>query len=792
MILILINGEPLDLPVGFSIQMEDTNPIFNDRGSQTIPATVPATDKNRRLLGFADRLDNISSAPISAVLESGSYRREGKLNITGCTSEGFSFNLGFDNSVAYEKWQGKQLKDLSGLPTFAPADGTGRENLMAQLYGIYNACDSQIQPLAVFPIAVNNANHGEGASNKIYWEFLNVPFENTLNQPTVVRRVDNNELRDVTVPQGYGVSPFVRVWKMLELIFSDLGLEVCSNPFKDDKTLARLVVLNNAADACCRGVVDYRDLLPDCTVQEFLNSLWVRFGMVYNINGRAGTVSVDLIKDIINQPSVVDITNTQIGSKEINYLTPRYIKLSAKTSLEGAAPPAERLEDFAQGSNLSTIRMGADVKRWSFRGGNDGGWDGDVADSSPDDDPWSDYDPGDDIPDYRETEAEPVAMMATQSSGADNPGTELAREFVTGNWYRLDATNGKPKNGGSGFFNWDPAPYGAEAIELASDDECVPVGYANNYDTNSGNRFSGKLPLYLVGARHYHSYIAGDELTERDGESTPLAFMFAYNLNGGGTIGRLTPEGEDGMPINLRDTAVAKGSLYFNFKDGLYNTYWRAYDEILRNGVKEASTSVRVPRWQMETMNLLDVYQTDGVRCLLDRVEYSLPGQSVVIADLTLRTAQRGRDYSDVDLGLPPISAAARRLQWRLLAENFGSNLDTLEVRTQGAQKFIAGTGYVAHGVADDYFRVGNDCLRFAGIVRATSWERDATIPVPVDIANKLTRTYKARIKYDVYEAHDTLCDDGTEETLYSATPIGAVTVDVTYTVVIAPKWVMC
>ena len=49
MIKILIKGEALDLPEGFSMAVEDTNPIFNDQGSQSIPATVPPTRRNNRL-----------------------------------------------------------------------------------------------------------------------------------------------------------------------------------------------------------------------------------------------------------------------------------------------------------------------------------------------------------------------------------------------------------------------------------------------------------------------------------------------------------------------------------------------------------------------------------------------------------------------------------------------------------------------------------------------------------------------------------------------------------------------
>ena len=56
-----IDGETLDLPQSFSFDVEDSSPVFNDRGSMSVPATVPPTPGNMRLMGFAGRLDSAGS-----------------------------------------------------------------------------------------------------------------------------------------------------------------------------------------------------------------------------------------------------------------------------------------------------------------------------------------------------------------------------------------------------------------------------------------------------------------------------------------------------------------------------------------------------------------------------------------------------------------------------------------------------------------------------------------------------------------------------------------------------------
>ena len=101
------NGGTLDLPSGFSIEIEDSNPIFNERGSQSIPATVPATRRNIRLLDAPHRLDagtDPNYPEKTAEVVDGAYIRRGTMNITEAgKTEGITFNVGFDNSTAYAK-----------------------------------------------------------------------------------------------------------------------------------------------------------------------------------------------------------------------------------------------------------------------------------------------------------------------------------------------------------------------------------------------------------------------------------------------------------------------------------------------------------------------------------------------------------------------------------------------------------------------------------------------------------------------------------------------------------------
>ena len=45
----------LDLGGELTLQVEEKSPVMNERGSQSLPATVPATARNLLIMGFPHR-----------------------------------------------------------------------------------------------------------------------------------------------------------------------------------------------------------------------------------------------------------------------------------------------------------------------------------------------------------------------------------------------------------------------------------------------------------------------------------------------------------------------------------------------------------------------------------------------------------------------------------------------------------------------------------------------------------------------------------------------------------------
>ena len=507
----------LDLGGELTLQVEEKSPVMNERGSQSLPATVPATARNLLITGFPHRLDGVE-APLgddkSCTVSDGVYHRRGILNLVSASRrDGVTLNVGFDNSEAYEAWKKRKLNELA-LPMVG--DGT-----VSYLKGLLQAAYSNGggDDFAVFPVAVEREEVTTNNTKTTYWGLLNRVENGVLvsDARTQQQPVDGT-MMNVSLPDGYGVTGFLYVWRVLELAFGDLGYEIEVNPFKGAAAgdLSQVVVLNNVADAICTGWLKYSDLLPDCEVQAFLQALKVRFGLVYLLNQDTRRVRLELVRDIIAKSPTLDITPWQAEWPLVSYESRKQLKLSAKTSLPDAAPVNERLEDFAKGLSLDDL------------------------------------------------------TTVEQRLPGDPLSSPLLLERMTGKLYKLDNVNTKPNQNTyvytdsvSGWFNLDPQTEGVDVEELSSEDECIPMLLIDNT----------YYPSYITGAVHRHSYIKGRE-SEKEENETPLAFVISY-----GQRGRITPPG-DAQGERLSLLFQWNDGLYARFWSGYDDMLRRSFNKV--------------------------------------------------------------------------------------------------------------------------------------------------------------------------------------------------------------------
>lgn len=591
-----------DLPNDFNIEIEDMSPLYNERGSQSIAATLPASRSNLALVNHIHRIDadHVPTADDRVVVSDGVYNRIGKMNITQASrSGGIVSNIGFDESEIYSIWNAVSLRTLEA-PILRPGSISAVITLLEDIMNETHTEDG----LAVFPICVTMPSKTETVNEKevttYYPEYINKIAQANGTYYLVANARKETFLLDnepvlTSVPEGYGITAFLKVPWLLNFIFNKYGYTVTENPFSTHPQLSRLVVLNNMADACVKGFLNYSDLMPDCTINEFLQALYCRFGMVYFVDGKTKSVKLKLIKDLISTPATKDWSLLKAAIPVINYNSPQQLKLSAGTTIAGpyqdlvAAPETDSLDKFLKPFNYVVS---------------------------------SNYDKG-------------------YLYYSNYNGVYTVRNIYT---KQLDARS-------SDFFPWDKGS-NIGYMDISSVDECLPV---------KGSRPDSQpaCPAYLLGKIHKYTNIASAdiELSEEQNTQTPLCFCFAFPRSSASF-----PYGSPRCYHALGDIVTTNGhtfdiSMTFIGENGLFNRFWKGFDAVLRYANHSIEASLHLNHNQLLNSDFSQIVNLDGQRLLLDNFRYTLPRSLTRPTTVYLRTlkllAPFGQDIDkDKDQGI--------------------------------------------------------------------------------------------------------------------------------------------
>lgn len=336
----------LDLPSAFSFTIEQNSPVFSNEGTQSIPTNLPTSSRNISALSYPNRLGRSEKfqRKLSAKLEAGVYHKNGQLVID--TSEMKSGIIGaimLNESDLYSKIKDLKLKEV--FKDINRLDYMGESNPVQSWYNrIYN-CMAGIanDDFTAFPIAVNRSDVG--------YEILNSPDLNSSKDPYALlwqERTILVESEQITVPAGYGITPFLWMYRFLEILFSIYGYTITSNPFKEDTLLKKIVLINNTADTICAGVLKYSDLVPSCSVSEFLIFIEKKFLVHTYINAESKTIELKPLQGVLEAAPDFDIAPFVDGEIKFTFFDPKELDISSDTTLEGASPAAPTLQDLTK------------------------------------------------------------------------------------------------------------------------------------------------------------------------------------------------------------------------------------------------------------------------------------------------------------------------------------------------------------------------------------------------------------------------------------------------------------
>lgn len=603
--LVTENGQ-LDLPEDFSMTMERTNPLLSDEGDATVPATLPSSSRNLAALGHRERIDraNRYTNKMDAVLEVGPVQKRGQLVIdTLNRRDGIDASFAIDSSDLYVKAKSKSLKEIVKEVGKTEAFGSVAA-AVARMQNIYrNGDPADTYDYTVFPVAVSPFEEENNGVKTRHWQYNNEIDEYAL-LVSHARDVHEGELL-MAVPEGYGVAPFIKLHKMLNIIFEAIGYTVTENCFNPDPTLEypgnepALVLLHNCADCLVTGTLYYEDMMPSCTFSQFLEWLLNKFHAQPVADSESRTVKIVLMEDILAGSADDDWTGKVEGDWDVVLQPKKRVVLNPKgqgdeNEAEGEPTAiSEEITDLETLTRPAARTLNGLVRKY-------GGY------VVVNEDEWRNL-PTDDAPYwdclvlrraegmfYRmDRKMEPEEVTHYSGHPMEEPWTEMVSRQV-------------PKAIGTNLMSYDR--YNSDETELFNQDDTVPLMTIDEK--------SKRVAPYIGKRLHYHTTYAGGE-----NEETDQPIMLAWRVRtesvllspyyNSGTTQDLVPLSE---PLDLGPSGIYYGleTPFALTNEAMYAAYWTRYNELLLNQSPHMKARVAISLGRFLGMDMSRPKLVDG------------------------------------------------------------------------------------------------------------------------------------------------------------------------------------
>ena len=591
-----LTGEIFDLQPDYIIEAEKNNPLFTNKGSKTVPIHFPETDNNRKLLLNSERLDRLErpDGTIPVVVETGALQQSGLMAI----NSGFNAGIGFDESEMYNKMSQMRLRDLPNLPSFTAGGTTLNQKIDTMLSHLTEVMKGQvIADYYVFPVLLNQ----EITENRNYNIILNeldtkLDIENfpygkiaelsALNNRTIPRYIDGEEVL-LDAPKGYGVSPLLKIYRILEFVFEHFGFTIEENPFKEHRQLKKLVVLNNVMDAILTGTLYYRDMMPDITIKSFLDGLYNKFGMQYYLNSNSKTVRLKFLNDTLMplKSGSINLNNYKTEEPQINYASPKQLKLIANKEIESAKSLFNTFEELLKAYN------------------------------------------------YQFTDRYGDFFMPT--------GVTSVFETTESRYWITDAQHNNTAYS-SDFFDWDKKddlPY----EEIKMDDLCVPlINIAGNFFLFYSVNYKHLYSDVIISGNTTDSEENPAKLAFAFGWGlTKYTAAARYNYFFASQINR----DENGDFIYDSEGVKYDISLTCNREDGLFNRFWKRYNAFLRHSNFEVKCKLKLAETDIFNLDMFKTAIIDNQPLLPKQIKYKL-NQKDTISEWSFQTLRLYEPYN--------------------------------------------------------------------------------------------------------------------------------------------------
>lgn len=603
----LDKGKAYQLGESAKLEVERTNPFFNDYGESTSPLDIPASDYNRMILGYPDTFglrEKMVATNVS--IEDGEYFAQCRQIILSAQHKGnISSSFYINDGSFYSKIQNVKLKSI-----FKDEMIPGCSNIDQCIDFCRSLIGGSNENYDIFPVLLtDDSGKDTGYNYKIlnawgdikqlkdakYWrfkdaggyEYVDAPWawdfclynkSDAMFQGEASRTEYVNEI-PVSLSRGYYISPFIRANYVLKRVFAYFGYELKENFFTRTEPFSKMVLVNNVIDVMVNGHIRIEDLLPDVSVSDFLSVFRKKFLCEFVSDEETHTADIIFLREVVDSTPVADLTRQMTEEPTLSYKT------------------------------------ASDYKRVVLRAKHQA--DSDAEDSY------------DDLKD-----------MLAKNSGAyfDKVDGCFYKDGYSGNYHVKSKI-------GEGSQSYDTGEDDTDTLDVEIP-EMIPetriLQYRQSANDETITRDMGRY-LYIGNYATLNSSmkVATEDNSESEEEAvtTPVMLAFPYVSTDGMPCGTVTAydihyeyDNRFGPPSHASEEKLYRRifdyALVYNGDDGIFEKFYRQYDLLLRNSLQELKVKLLLTQSQKQNLASYTKVVIRGVSFFFNKLKFTLGGKS--------------------------------------------------------------------------------------------------------------------------------------------------------------------
>lgn len=603
----LDKGKAYQLGESAKLEVERTNPFFNDYGESTSPLDIPASDYNRMILGYPDTFglrEKMVATNVS--IEDGEYFAQCRQIILSAQHKGnISSSFYINDGSFYSKIQNVKLKSI-----FKDEMIPGCSNIDQCIDFCRSLIGGSNENYDIFPVLLtDDSGKDTGYNYKIlnawgdikqlkdakYWrfkdaggyEYVDAPWawdfclynkSDAMFQGETSRTEYVNEI-PVSLSRGYYISPFIRANYVLKRVFAYFGYELKENFFTRTEPFSKMVLVNNVIDVMVNGHIRIEDLLPDVSVSDFLSVFRKKFLCEFVSDEGTHTADIIFLREVVDSAPVADLTRQMTEEPTLSYKTASDYKRAVLRAKHQADSDAE--DSYDDLKDMLAKNSGAyfdKVDGCFYKDGYSGNYHvkSKIGEGS------QSYDTGEDDTDTLDVEipemiSETRTLQYRQSANDETITRDMGRYLYIGSYATLNSS-----------------------MKVATEDNSE---------------------------------------SEEDAVTTPVMLAFPYVSTDGMPCGTVTAydihyeyDNRFGPPSHASEEKLYRRifdyALVYNGDDGIFEKFYRQYDLLLRNSLQELKVKLLLTQSQKQNLASYAKVVIRGVSFFFNKLKFTLGGKS--------------------------------------------------------------------------------------------------------------------------------------------------------------------